>query len=174
MPAPQVHLRQRSRKSCARAFTLVELSVVVFIIGLIAVIAVPQIKKSIMAARSEATINDLRVFTQAFQHYLQEKGDWPATQNNPGEIPAGMETYLSKTSWTRVTPIGGYYIWQNQTRQGGQKIQASIAINSSGDSVVTSDQLQLEDVDRRVDDGNLSTGSFRLGFGNEPVFIIEP
>jgi hypothetical protein len=32
----------------------------------------------------------------------------------------------------------------------------------------------LEMIDRELDDGDLTTGSFRLGFGNCPLYIIEP
>jgi hypothetical protein len=39
---------------------------------------------------------------------------------------------------------------------------------------VTADRVQLADIDRRCDDGNLATGTFLLGFANEPVYILEP
>ncbi len=163
----------RSRLAGVRAFTLVEIAIVVLIIGLVASIAVPQIKKTIIAARSETVINDMRVFSQSFEHYLQEKGDWPSATSNPGEYPSGMDGYLNKTNWGRRTPIGGLYNWQSQARHSGLKITAAIAISSVDGNDVSSDRLQLEDIDRRIDDGDLSTGSFRLGFGNEPIYIIE-
>ncbi|MFA5265192.1 MAG: type II secretion system protein [Opitutaceae bacterium] len=173
MSATLASYPSRSRLSGVRAFTLVEISVVVLIIGLVASIAVPQIKKSVITARSETVINDMRVFSQAFEHYLQEKGDWPPATSSPGEYPSGMEGYLSQSNWSRRTPIGGLYNWQNQVRHSGLKITAAIAISSAEGNEVSSDQLQLEDIDRRIDDGDLSTGSFRLGFGNEPIYIIE-
>lgn len=157
-----------------RAFTLVEIGVVVFIVGLVAALAVPQIKKMILAARSEATINDLRVFTQAFEHHLQEKGDWAPEQAIPGAYPVGMEGYLRQSNWEKRTPIGGYYNWERQIRHNGQRLQAAIAISSKDGEQVTTDRLQLEDIDRRLDDGDLTTGKFRLGYRNEPVLIIEP
>lgn len=156
-----------------RGFSLVEVSVVVLIIGLVASIAVPQIRKSIIIARSDALVNDLRVFSQAFQHYMQEKGDWPASGEQPGSYPAGMDGFLNQSNWTRETPIGGRYKWEAQTRQSGIRIQACISVVSIAGSEVSSDRSQLEDIDRKIDDGNLNTGSFRLGFGNEPVFIVE-
>jgi hypothetical protein len=32
----------------------------------------------------------------------------------------------------------------------------------------------FEEMDRALDDGNLNTGNFVLGFGNSPVLILEP
>jgi prepilin-type N-terminal cleavage/methylation domain-containing protein len=157
----------------SRGFTLVEISVVVLIIGLVASIAVPQIRKSIVIARSEALINDLRVYSQAYQHYMQEKGDWPPGSSSPGVAPAGMGEYLNQTNWAQKTPVGGLYQWETRVLHNGQRIQAAISVVSSGDNEVTTDRIQLEDIDRRIDDGNLDTGSFRLGFENQPLFIIE-
>lgn len=157
-----------------RGFTLVEIGIVVIIIGLVAAVAVPQLKKMVQAARSEAIINDLRVFTQAFEHYLQEKGDWPPEQASPGVYPAGMEGYLRQSNWEKQSPIGGFYNWERQIRHNGQRLQAAIAISSKNDILVTTDRMQLEDIDRRLDDGDLTTGKFRLGYRNEPVLIIEP
>ena len=167
--------RRLNARSCSgtRAFTLVEIGVVVLIISLVAAIAVPQIKSAIITARSEAVINDLRVLSQAFQHYLQENGDWPATPSAAGAFPAGMAGYLRESAWTRKTPIGGYYVWDTNVEQAGQHVRAAIGITSTGDSAVSADRIQLSDIDRRFDDGNLATGSFRLGFYNEPVYVIE-
>ena len=156
-----------------RAFTLVELGVVSVIIGLLAALAVPSLKRSVLAAKSDAVINDLRVFSAAYQHYMQEKGDWPE-DSAPGEYPAGMEQFLRSSNWTKRSAIGGLYNWEPDTTQGGVKVRAAIAISSSETEIVSSDRVQLEDIDRRFDDGNLSTGMFRLGFGLEPIYIIEP
>ena len=32
---------------------------------------------------------------------------------------------------------------------------------------------QLTDIDHKIDDGDLDTGTFRLGYRNQPVFVIE-
>ena len=166
-------------KSCARwrgikAFTLLEIGVVTLLIGLLAVVAVPRLKKSILAARSEAVTNDLRTFTQAFQAYLREKGDWPSGQAAAGEIPPGMAGYLRQSNWDKLTPIGGYYHWEKNQKHNDRTVHAAIVISSKGRAKVTTNRFQLEAIDRRCDDGNLATGSFLLGFANEPVFILEP
>lgn len=150
-----------------------EISIVIIIIGIIMAVAIPQIKRIVIMTRSEALITDLRVFSQAYEHYLQEKGDWPPEEPTPGVYPSGMDGFLRQSNWSKKSPVGGFYNWERQIRHNGQKIQAAIAVSSFGPDSVSSDRMQLEDVDRRFDDGNLSTGKFRLGYKNEPVLILE-
>ena len=154
-------------------FTMLELSIVVFIISVVAALAVPALKQAQLNARSSAVINDLRVFTAGLQAYAQARGDWPAGDSAPGEIPAGTESYLNRTSWERTTPIGGLYTWDTNSLQQGERHRAVIILSSAGDNKVTADRRQLEDIDRKFDDGDLATGNFRLGYRNFPVYIIE-
>jgi prepilin-type N-terminal cleavage/methylation domain-containing protein len=181
-------LRPRSRFSARRplgvpgrapryrseaGFTLLELAVVVFIISVIAALAVPAIRKVNLEARSTAVVNDLRVYANALQTYAQEKGDWPEGGVGPGEIPPGMDGYLSKTNWERATPIGGFYTWSPNTVQQGERHRSAIVITSVGENKVSIDKAQLTDLDKKIDDGVLDTGTFRLGFRNYPVYVLE-
>jgi type II secretory pathway pseudopilin PulG len=150
-----------------------ELAVVVLIIGILAAVSVPALKKNEINARSSAVMNDLRVYSGAFQAYAQEHGDWPPGGGAPGVFPAGMEGYLSQTNWSRVTPIGGYYQFATQSPQAGGRYAAVIIIASVGSNTVTSDFNQLSNIDTKLDDGNLSTGNFFLGYRNYPVFVLE-
>ena len=156
-----------------RGFTLVELAVVVFIISVLAAVAVPALKKANLEARSVAVANDLRVFAGAFQAFTHEHGDWPPGGGTPGAFPAGMEGYLGPTSWQRVTPIGGFYTWDPNSAQQGERYRAVIILASANGQAVTADKIQLVDLDRRIDDGDLDAGNFRLGFRNYPVFVLE-
>lgn len=161
-------------RSCSEAgFTLVELSVVVFLISLLAALGVPALKKANLEARSVTVVNDLRVFSAAFQTYAHDRGDWPPGNGTPGAFPAGMEGYLGPTAWQRVTPIGGHYTWDPNSTQQGERYRAVIVLASANGHAVTSDLAQLVDLDRRADDGDLATGNFRLGFRNYPVFVLE-
>lgn len=154
-------------------FTLVELSVVVFIVSALAALAVPAVKKAVLEARSTAVVNDLRVFGSALQSYAQEKGDWPVGNSEPGVFPPGMEGYLRTTNWEQPTPIGGRYSWSPNTVQQGERYRAAIVITTVGENKVTSDRIQLTDLDRRIDDGVLDAGNLRLGFRNYPVYVLE-
>jgi len=147
--------------------------VVVLIIGILAALSVPALKKNAMNARSSAVMNDLRVYAGAYQAYAQEHGDWPPGGGAPGTFPAGMDGYLSSTNWSRKTPIGGNYQFATQSPQAGGRYAAVIIIASTTDNPVTSDANQLTDLDVKLDDGNLSSGNFFLGYRNYPVFVLE-
>jgi hypothetical protein len=136
-------------------------------------LGVPALKKVNLEARSVAVVNDLRVFSSAFQSYTHEHGDWPPGNGAPAAFPAGMEGYLGATSWQRPTPIGGLYTWDPNSTQQGERYRAVIVLSSSTGQPVTTDLAQLLDLDRRIDDGDLAAGNFRLGFRNYPIFVLE-
>lgn len=163
----------RRPRSGTAGFSLVEISVVVLIISLVAAAAAPHWKKAQLSARAAVVVNDLRVFAGAFQNYAQERGDWPAATSAPAEIPAGMQNFLSTTPWQRATPVGGQYAWSRETLQRGERYRAALLLQSVGENRVTTDRQLLLEIDHKLDDGNLDTGNFRLGFRNQPVFVLE-
>lgn len=146
---------------------------VVLIIGVLAALAAPAIKKARLEARSAAVVNDLRGFSRALQTYTQKHGDWPAGNREPGVFPAGMEGELRTTNWGRPTPIGGLYTWSPNTVHRGERYRAAIVLSSVAANPVSADRIQLTDLDRRIDDGSLDTGNLRLGFRNYPVYVLE-
>ena len=162
-----------ARRARTAGFTLLELSVVLFIISVLVALGVPALKKLQFRARATAVANDLRVFSGALQTYVHDKGDWPAGASTPGEFPAGMEGYLRESNWSHATPVGGRYVWAPNTLQQGERYRAAIVLSSATGSSVTEDRNQLLELDRVIDDGNVETGNFRLGFRNYPVFVLE-
>jgi prepilin-type N-terminal cleavage/methylation domain-containing protein len=154
-----------------KGFTLVEIMVAVTIIGLLAAIAIPSLRRVQLKARATALINDLRVYNQAFHSFAMTKSYYPDDASK-GIIPDGMQEYLG-VKWTQATPIGGLYDYEYKKRAGGQLFTAAIAIGDDGENKVSRDMDLLLLVDKEIDDGNLSTGQFLLGTGNTPFYVVQ-
>jgi prepilin-type N-terminal cleavage/methylation domain-containing protein len=145
-------------------FTLVEIMIAVVIIGLLAAMAIPALTRSRQASQNARFISDLRTFAQAFETYATQSGGWPAN-GGTGVVPAGMTAADIKVSaWTTAkNSVGGRWNW-DRTNLG---VAAAIsAVN------VTVTDAQMQAVDRKIDDGDLTTGLFQkisLRF----VYILE-
>lgn len=61
----------------ADGFTLMELVLVLFIVGLLAAIAIPNVSGSLTRAREAALIENLAVIRRAIDHYYSDKGVYP-------------------------------------------------------------------------------------------------
>jgi type II secretory pathway pseudopilin PulG len=145
------------------------------ILSMLFFLAVPTYQRLQRKARAGAIVNDLRVFAAAFQAHAHEAGSWPADVA-AGVVPPGMTAEeLKSVDWVRPTPIGGKYNWEyDQLQGGGIRYRAAIAITGTADALLLIDADQFLEIDRVIDDGDLATGSFRLGFGDAPLFVIEP
>ena len=156
-----------------RGFSLVEIMVTIGIISLLAALAIPTMKKIQQRSRATAVANDLRVFASAFEAYAQERGNWPA-ETDAGLMPAEMAGRLNETAWKRITPIGGRYNWESGQMHYGTRYTAVIQISSTSDAPLTQDADLWETLDRIIDNGDLTSGNFRLGTDDEPIFIVSP
>jgi type II secretory pathway pseudopilin PulG len=154
-------------------FSVVAFSLSVLLLGAAAALALPAVRRAVSDHQREATLDDLRRFAGSFQAYARDHGDWPSANYAPGSIPPGMEKYLADSHWTDPSPIGGRYVWLRHTPQVGGRYAAAIAIVSSAGSRVTNERDPLQGIDRAIDDGDLTTGSFFLGFHDYPVYILE-
>lgn len=143
-----------SNRKTGRAFTLVEIMVVVVIIGLLAAVALPGFQRVRRRAQASRFANDFKQYTAAFQRYNLEHGGWPPAQNTAGAPTTEMTGYLP-ASWSEPSPMGGGYTWSGDT--GRIRLIGSTA---------TDDIMQL--VDAAIDDGDLTTGDFTKmsGAGN--------
>lgn len=146
--------------------------VVMVIISLLAMLSIPAFQKIQRRSRSTTIASDFRTFAAVFNAYAQENGAWPA-DTDPGEVPTGLDGQLNSTAWARVTPMGGRYNWEQDQLHAGTRYKAAIAITGTADAPLVVDANQLLDIDIVIDDGNLSTGSFRTGANGDGLFIIE-
>ncbi|MCF7687636.1 MAG: type II secretion system GspH family protein [Cephaloticoccus sp.] len=154
-----------------RGFTIVELAVTLSIMSVLSAVALPSIRHAYLVSRANVMANDLRVYTQGFQSYIQQEAAYPKDSGTK-RMPTGMGNYLS-ASWLEQTAIGGYYNYEYNKRIKGTTYKVAIGIRSSGQNKVSKDADLLNAVDSALDDGNLKTGSFFIGVGNEPFYVIE-
>lgn len=171
--------RQRFPRPADRAFSLVELMIAVLIISLLFLMAVPTYQRIQRKARATTVANDFRVFGAAFQAYAHERGSWPL-EAAVGVVPTGFTSQDLQTGvWATKTPMGGKFDWENnQVHPGGTspggKWRAALAITGTADAPLVIDADLMKEIDRALDDGDLTTGNFRTGFGDCPLLIIEP
>lgn len=136
--------------------------IVVVIIGLMAAVGIPAMTKMQRAAMVTRFASDLRVIGGALQQFNTEHGGWP--EQNLETMPDGFADYLSTSVKLAPTPVGGAWAWHlNQN-----EVYASLAVVN-----VTAPLSVMIQIDRRVDDGDLTSGEFR-GSGSTYYRVIEP
>ena len=94
-----------------RAFTLVELMVVVLILGVLAFVAIPRIGESTTTARINACNTNIKVINKQIELYKARTGDWPnnynTIKNDTVFFPDGPPE----------CPHGTSYKWDNGTKR---------------------------------------------------------
>lgn len=155
----------------SRAFTLVEIMVVVVIIGLLAAAALPAYRLITIRSRATTVVNDLRTFSTVFITYSLQNGRYP-DDGDPQVVPPQVAGQLPG-NFILPTPIGGVYKWNFDVPADGVPAKAALIIQAETGNPIMDDLDQLEAVDKQIDDGNLATGNLRLGSTNSLVFIIE-
>lgn len=144
-------------------FTLVELMIVIAILGLLVTLAIPSLKRARWNAQNARFAADLRTATGAFEMYATEHDDYPE-DTNPAVIPDGMAPYLAKMDWQGETSLGGQWDWD----RGVFEVEAGVSVYQPSAPLE-----QLELLDQRIDDGDLSAGNFRQR-SDGYIRIIEP
>lgn len=136
--------------------------IVVAIIALLVAIAVPAFMNARKKSQNTRFINDLRVATNAFETYAAEHPTYPPDVGR-GVVPSGMAVYFGQFDFTAPTAIGGNWDWDYNVF--GFTAGVSVVAPTAGID-------QLQQIDERIDNGDLSTGAFRSGSGRY-TFVIE-
>ena len=165
------HLRNSegvlSVRNRRHGFTLVEIMIVVAIIGLLAAIAVPAFLRSRRQAQVTKVANDLRVFSEGFGLYCLENGLYPPDTHIV--LPPGMTDYIRQDDWDNGPPWGGTYNWEGPSwGEGGGYPYAGIALFET-----QADAETLTALDELIDNGDLTSGKFRLTANSRYTYIFE-
>lgn len=154
-----------------RGFNLIQVMMSMAIGSIVIMAAVPKVKQAEAHSRATIIASDLRTFATQFEAYVQEFGGWPA-ETEAGELPTEMAGRLGQTGWQRPTPVGGQYNWDNNQMHAGTRYRAVISISGTSLSPLPVNEETLLDIDRLMDDGDLTRGNFRIGVNNDPIFIL--
>jgi prepilin-type N-terminal cleavage/methylation domain-containing protein len=100
-----------SQRSPRRAFTLIELLIVVAIIAILAAIAVPNFLEAQTRAKVAAVKSDLRTLTTGIESYRIDHGLYPEGTDNPLNYPESIAEILGD-----LAP--GYYAFRTRSPNG--------------------------------------------------------
>ncbi len=154
------------RQARNEGFTLIELLVVVAIIGIIASIAASILQEQVRKAQVSAVSADLKAFETGFVAYNTDSGVFPPDTHLNGNynLPSGMEAYVPVHKWSQETPFGGNYNWE------GPDHYPYAGISWFNPDAPSSTFALL---DNKFDDGDLTSGKFRLTANGRYTYILD-
>ena len=148
-----------------KAFTLVEILIVVVVLGILAAVAVPKFVSASGEARITATSEDLRAIENAVSMYFAKHGSYPRDVGR-AQINGVLAPYFkSENPFLKEAPIGGVYDYEGPPNWSPVQIsiRSTRATNHSQDIATQLDEY--------MDDGNLKTGTIRRK-GNRTYYIV--
>jgi len=149
-----------------RAFTLIEVMIVVVILGVLAAITIPTFGSLTMEANKAAFVSDGKRITSAAALFRSREGVFPEDSAS-GEMPAGFESYIDANTWVNGTPIGG--VWDFEFNSFGYTSAFGVHFDGTGE---TRDDAFMTEVDAIFDGGDLTTGGFREIADNARYYFI--
>lgn len=151
-----------------RAFTLVEIMIVVVIIGLLAAMAIPAFEKVRQNSRVSRFASDIRTFAGGLDTMMLELGALPGDPGT-GSFAGGhpqLADYINSATYTSATSIGGR--WDIDSSDMGLNCVVGVDFGGAPTDV---QREMLEAVDEMIDDGDLTTGIFQGYDGNRRGYL---
>lgn len=154
-------------KSPYRAFTLLEVLVVILVLGILAGLLVVTMQNNEDDTRQAAFIASLKILsTQGYVYYVRE--GMPLEDSSSGSLPSGFDQYVSQHEFESPTPIGG--VWDAEDEGDFPGVVSAIGVHFNGGDV--KDDAYMTEIDQAMDDGNLATGSFRKLANDRFYYLI--
>ncbi len=160
-PTPNILARH-----ARRAFTLIEILVVVIILGILAAIIIPSVATAGVQSAQTAFVTELKAWDRAAQVFIARRGVLPEDSSS-GVAPTGFEDYADVDDFESGTPLGG--VWDFE--QGTWGVASAVGVHFDGPEGPQSDAIMTE-VDAIFDDGDLTTGSFQKFEADRFYYIV--
>ncbi|MGF1483600.1 MAG: hypothetical protein ACFBZ8_04470 [Opitutales bacterium] len=149
---------------------------VLLIIAAMTSMTLPVYKSLKQGEENTLTANRLRMHVSVFKSYASENEGWPPSMAATDDFPTGMSNLLDAYNWTEETPLGGHFVWEANGVHNGTTYPGVIVISDLHQETytpITASNEQLTKLDFILDDGDLTTGRFQLGFRNVPIYILD-
>lgn len=148
----------------SKGFTLIELMMVIAIVGVLASVALPIYSDYTARASLVETAIKLGNWSREFRRWEIDNGRFP-NDSHIGLPPEAIRTLnIVESDWLTETALGGNWNWEGPDGYD----YAGIAIVSA-----TADVQEIAQLDFILDDGILSTGSFRQTENGRYTYIID-
>lgn len=151
------------KSSNTSGFTLVEIMIVVMIIGLLAAMVFPSFESARRNSQNTRLATDLRVYGGAITMFAIANREFPEDSNS-GAVPSGFEQFINVGSWNKGPSIGG--VWDMEFNSYG--ITSAVGVHGFNIS-----EDQLIEFDEQHDDGDISTGRYRLIAGDRYYYVVS-
>ncbi len=162
MNFPRVSPLRRHRAG-RRGSILLELLLFLLVVVLGGTLLFSVVHRVRHEAKCRAWEKQLQEFTTVFIEYRARHGDWPATASEVG-------SRLIDLGWNSGSPFGGEYGWKPSGVPGQAGSISLTAFHPQYPLTLTA--ADLLEVDRRLDDGEPTTGRLHAGFNGWPVFQV--
>lgn len=144
-----------------RAFTLVEIMIVVGILALLAALALPAFARAKQRAQATVFAAEVKTTVEALEMYQGEHGTLPPPRLEYFAAPEDFAPYLPKTStWASYSSMGGRWVWFGDILPLMPGRDAVLGIYLP---TVSDEQLRM--ADQALDDGSLATGNYQKNGG---------
>lgn len=140
-----------------RAFSLVEIMVVVIVIAILAAIIVPNTVKAGDTARIAATAEDMNTIAEAVERYRNSSGRWPRDVDRAVMPPELTSIFGRANPFDKAAPVGGVYDYEGPTASRGPRLSIR-----PGRANPLGPESMMRELDQYMDDGDLSTGRCRM------------